>query len=166
MKRKLHLFLAWLIPLFLMALIFYFSSQNSADSTEVSRSMGGTVLGILKRILSAFGISTKSLPTAEDIDFFLRKTAHFTIYTALGGSVYHAFRTSRLASRQSLIFAPLWCFIYSVSDEFHQLFTDGRSAQVTDVVLDTLGGIVGTLLALLLWKKFAHKKPTSHSTLT
>ena len=41
-------------------------------------------------------------------------------------------------------------------DEFLQLFSPGRSAQVSDILLDTLGVLAGILLCRLLrwlWKK-------------
>jgi VanZ family protein len=32
--------------------------------------------------------------------------------------------------------------LYGASDEFHQLFTPGRHAQVSDVMIDTFGGLL------------------------
>ena len=161
MKRRIYLVVSWLIPLFLMTLIFYFSSQTSTDSTHVSRSLGGTVLEVIEWALSKVGLSTDHLPSAEDIDFFVRKTAHFTIYAALGASVCHAFGASRMSARYARFLSPLWCLIYSVTDEFHQFFTDGRSAKVADILLDTLGGIAGTLFVLLLWNRHTKRKQRS-----
>lgn len=38
------------------------------------------------------------------------------------------------------------CAAYGVSDEFHQSFVPGRSVQVSDVVADTVGASIGTVL--------------------
>ncbi len=38
-----------------------------------------------------------------------------------------------------ILFGILFATCYGMSDEFHQMFTPGRHAQVTDVVVDALG---------------------------
>lgn len=42
--------------------------------------------------------------------------------------------------------------LYATSDEIHQLFSGGRSAQLSDVCLDTLGVITGLLLYIAMIK--------------
>ena len=42
--------------------------------------------------------------------------------------------------------------IYAISDEIHQSFIPGRSPQVTDVLIDTMGVILGILLVILVIK--------------
>jgi VanZ family protein len=37
----------------------------------------------------------------------------------------------------------VFCVLYAVSDEVHQLFVPGRGAQVTDVLIDNAGAFVG-----------------------
>mgnify|MGYP001948405098 CR=1 FL=1 len=44
-------------------------------------------------------------------------------------------------------------FLYACSDEVHQLFVAGRSGQVSDVLLDTIGASVGVGLYYLLFRK-------------
>ena len=39
--------------------------------------------------------------------------------------------------------------LYAVTDELHQLFSDGRSAQAADVLLDSAGVLSGVLAAML-----------------
>jgi VanZ family protein len=43
-------------------------------------------------------------------------------------------------------------FAYAASDEFHQIFVPNRTALVSDVLIDTSGGVAGLLL-LWLWRK-------------
>jgi VanZ family protein len=40
--------------------------------------------------------------------------------------------------------------LYAGTDELHQLMTDGRSGQWTDVLLDSSGVLTGVALALLI----------------
>ena len=51
----------------------------------------------------------------------------------------------------------LMCVVLLAStDEIHQLFTDGRTAMVQDVLLDSFGGLLGILYFMFLdsrWRK-------------
>ena len=50
----------------------------------------------------------------------------------------------------------LGSFIYACSDEVHQLLVPGRSGQICDVLLDTIGACIGVLLFTFIirkWKK-------------
>ena len=42
--------------------------------------------------------------------------------------------------------------LYAVSDEFHQAFVPSRTAHINDLLIDVLGGICGTLWAVVYRK--------------
>lgn len=42
------------------------------------------------------------------------------------------------------------CILYSCTDEFHQLFINGRSGSFRDVLIDTIGILIGTYLYKIL----------------
>ena len=42
--------------------------------------------------------------------------------------------------------------LYSCSDEIHQLFIPGRSGEIRDVLIDTLGGFNGSIFYKLYFK--------------
>ena len=48
--------------------------------------------------------------------------------------------------------------LYACTDEFHQLFVDGRSAQVTDVLIDSVGALSGVLLTLLIYRRLQRRR--------
>lgn len=56
--------------------------------------------------------------------------------------------------------ATLLCCVCSCLIEFFQLFI-GRSVDVDDVILNTLGGVLGYLLFALLWALFSRRKARS-----
>ncbi len=146
MKKRL---LYWSLPVFIMALIFFFSAQPSDVSAQTSQTFGKELLSLLDSIFEF------SMPTEAEIDAFLRKIAHFVIYAALGGSFYVALRqTSR---RYFGIRALLFSLLYAVSDEVHQYFVPGRSAQVSDVLLDFVGSIFGVWVIYLLFRHIIKK---------
>ena len=43
--------------------------------------------------------------------------------------------------------------LYSCTDEFHQLFINGRSGSIKDVLIDSIGILIGTYLYKLLFIK-------------
>ena len=44
------------------------------------------------------------------------------------------------------IVSLLICVIYALSDEIHQLFIIGRSGNIIDVLIDSLGSIIGIFI--------------------
>ena len=70
-----------------------------------------------------------------------------------------AFNLLRLyiTRKKAYIYSLIIVFGYACSDEFHQLFVEGRSGQFKDVLIDTSGGIFGSLLAILKSKIFSNK---------
>lgn len=126
----------WLyISIFIMVLIFFFSSQNGEQSSHTS--------GIFTNIiLFIFPFLEKSM-----VSLLIRKGAHFTIFGCLGFSFYKMWEEKKYL-------LPILCtFLYACSDEFHQSFTAARSCQFSDVLLDTCGAIVFISLFYILKKK-------------
>jgi VanZ family protein len=46
-------------------------------------------------------------------------------------------------NKKYILYSLLICLIYSISDEVHQIFVPGRSGEVFDVLIDTLGSFIG-----------------------
>jgi VanZ family protein len=80
--------------------------------------------------------------------FLIRKSAHFTEYFILSLLILRGIRAGRKENR--LVWAAIALFAvacYASLDEFHQSFVPGRTAAVTDVMIDTMGGAVAQLVA-------------------
>ena len=104
-------------------------------STAVLRAWAPVVLWAT--VIFAFS-SIPSLGTGLGTwDLVLRKLAHLTEYAVLGVLL------ARALSRPAL--AVLVGGLYAMSDEIHQHFVRGRKGAWYDVVLDTLGVIVGVI---------------------
>ena len=82
-------------------------------------------------------------------DHIIRKAAHFTEYAILGGFLFGA--TS--GSKRSRAFPPLAGGLTALADETIQIFSDGRSGQVSDVWLDFAGFLVLWGLLRLIFRK-------------
>jgi VanZ family protein len=84
----------------------------------------------------------------------IRKCAHFAEYFILGLLILRGIRAGRHGTR------PAWAAVaillvagYAALDEFHQSFVPGRTAAISDVLLDTTGGVTAQAVAALaaLW---------------
>ena len=54
-----------------------------------------------------------------------------------------------ISKKKSLIYSVILVFFYASTDEFHQTFIEGRAGRFTDVLIDTSGGTVGSLIVLI-----------------
>ena len=53
----------------------------------------------------------------------------------------------------SALFSEIIAFLYACTDEFHQLFTNGRGSHFTDVLIDSCGAFIAILLVSLLVRR-------------
>ena len=137
-RHVLAVLLAWAMAAVCAAAIFQFSSQNGADSAELS---GSVMLPFVRIMTALFGEAGHNV---------FRKFAHFFIYAALMFFVYHAVFRTRKKRRLSPILPFLLCVLYAVSDEAHQYFVPERACRMFDVGVDALGCVLGGLLFYLL----------------
>ena len=80
----------------------------------------------------------------------IRKLAHFLEFASLGALVL-LLLTSWSGKLWWRYAASLgFALIYAISDELHQLFRDGRGAQVSDVVTDFVGAFTACTLLLVI----------------
>lgn len=98
------------------------------------------------------------------LDFILRKLAHMTEYAALAFLAWRAFAcaketefpegnsVSKTVSKipRFLIYAIIFSFIFSASDEYHQTFVDGRVGSPVDVLIDSIGIIIA---GIMIWRR-------------
>ena len=88
----------------------------------------------------------------EEMNHYIRKTAHFTEYFVQALLLCNAFQTDRADRQNSHSCILLLSLLTAVLDEYIQLFSPGRSGQVTDIMLDFSGAFTGWLV-FQLWKR-------------
>lgn len=137
--------------------VFCLSAEVADDSSNTS---GNTIRLILKIINPKIDDITLNMMVTM-LQPIVRKMAHFTLY-AIGGIVLFNmidnFTTSRLKN-----VAISWASgtFYAITDEIHQLFVVGRSGELRDVCIDSLGVLCGICLIFLitmLYEKHNKKK--------
>ena len=144
----------WILVITCMGLIFFFSSQEAPDSRETSSAFIYNIVSFLdvRNTLSEVQIHG----ICDLLHKFVRTAAHFTIFGLLGFLLLLLFGEYGLSSKRRLIYTVIVAFLYACSDEIHQSFVPGRSAQISDIIVDTLGalcgGVVGNILLYLIKK--------------
>jgi VanZ family protein len=137
---KLRIFLkSWLPVLVWMTVIF----SASADSHSYEHS------SFLVEPFLHWLFPQMSQAEVDEIHHLIRKCGHLTEYAILALLLWRATgqATNLLAwprARKTLLLVCL----YAATDEFHQSFVPTRTSLVSDVFIDTTGGVIGLIV---LW---------------
>lgn len=131
-----------------MSVIFLFSHQPADDSRETSSK-------VVIKIVEIFDIKdsldkAQTLSLADRLHRTARKVAHFTIYAVLSFLFALLFKEYNYKLKHIFNRAVVFSFLYACTDEFHQLFVSGRSCELRDVCIDSLGAAFGASIALAL----------------
>ena len=136
-----------------MCLIFYFSHQPSYNSDKTSNDVIDKLINIVEKV-SNYEFNEEELNIInKNLVFPVRKSAHFTIYLILGILFYNLIRLYMNKNFKILIISILMCVIYACSDEIHQLFIFGRSGELRDVLIDSIGSLLGVMIAYKFYKR-------------
>lgn len=140
-----------------MVYVFFMSSQTAAVSTKSSGRVIETIAKILIKDFESLSPENK-IEIIRMYQGIVRKTAHFAIFACLGFWVGGYLLTYTMPTQKlKTIYSILFCLVYAVSDEIHQLFVAGRSCQLSDIIIDLFGALFGILIINLLYflfKKF------------
>ena len=134
-------------------MIFKFSGSSGFNSTKQSR---GITYNIIK-ILDGNKLNERELTKlTKRINPVIRKIAHFSIYMILAIFTYMFIEELNIKSksekeclRKKILYTCIFCIIYAIFDEIHQIYVPGRTGKVIDVVIDTLGAFMGIAIILL-----------------
>lgn len=138
-----------IIWLFYIGFIFY----NSMTPANESSAQSGFVLEQVLWLLDAVG-----LEQVQMTEHIIRKTAHVLEYALMGMLLYQCLSGYTLPVRERLGGQILFSVLIPLVDETIQLFTTGRSGQISDVWLDFTGAIGGAVLLCLLMRSWARKE--------
>jgi VanZ family protein len=166
--------LMYLPSVVLMIVIFLFSSKPAEESSAESSRIVNLVLHAVEYLRQTKFTVQEFSYWAEMIHTPIRKMAHMTEYAVLSLTFFlPAFFQDGAVAREKeqsgnmdggerkqekkvlwklCLRSILFSMLYASTDEFHQLFVEGRSGSVRDVMIDTLGATLGILFFLCLWK--------------
>ena len=142
--------ISFIVLILWMIVIFSFSSADANKSTGTSDKVITTMIEIKDKITDQeTPISEKEI-IVKNSSFYIRKIAHITEYLILG---FLMFNLLKQYSVTNIYYAIGLSILYSCTDEFHQLFISGRSGSIRDVLIDSIGILIGTYLYKLLFIK-------------
>ena len=129
-----------------------FSNDNSKISQNKSDKVANTIIDTSEVITKKEIKEEKKKAIVEDTRFTVRKIAHFTLYFILGILVFLTLNSYGINNR-ILLFSILLCFIYSISDELHQIFISGRTFKILDILIDTISSSISIILLKFIKKR-------------
>ena len=152
-KNRMFVFSVCLAVAAALAAVF-FSSQPGTQSQGLSR-------GIVAWFLDFFHLDV-SQEIMGWINYFLRRGAHLFIYFCMGLGLTGAFSLQKRL--------PAWLpaiilgVVFAATDEYHQLFSGGRSGKPGDVILDSCGLALGCFVSYLI-KRCMEKRENENEKL-
>ena len=133
-----------------MVVIFGFSAQDADESSQMSMGIGEAVGQVFVEDYDEWS-PEQQLSFIDSIEHPIRKAAHALEYSLLGfllmGAVSGRKGTSALIG-----------ILYAAGDEFHQLFVPGRSGQITDVLIDSVGVMFGIFIFCIYRRIICEKR--------
>ena len=132
-----------------MGLIF--TASSDADSARHS--------SIYFEPLMRWLFPSMSQPHIEELHYAFRKCCHLTEFAILAVLAWRAVRQPQRNERRDWRWdeaglALAIVQLYAASDELHQVYIPSRTGQISDVVVDVIGGAIGLTLLWLAGKKF------------
>ncbi len=126
-------------------ILFIFS--NSLQIGEVSSLSSRWVLALLQRFFARLHMQSVANLLTEHI---VRKLAHFCEYMLEGFWLMLCLRVYTRRFVRHISWPVLGALLTAVCDETIQMFSAGRSSQLTDVWIDFAGSMAGLLVGLFV----------------
>lgn len=141
------LVIAWILG------IYKLSSMNTSNSNGKSSGIISVFIEDTLEVTNKYGI-TNSHPddaklekASQLLNAPLRKVIHASVYFVLAFMII--FVTNFLFHNKKYVISAIITIVLILVaagfDEYHQTFVDGRTGQFKDVVIDSLGAMVGLL---------------------
>ena len=129
-----------------MGFIFCMSNQPANISKELSQN--------IEKLLNStpiIGNILSDILNSANSQFIVRKSAHIILFCFLSilcfVVIYELKRNVKISTLASFSIT----FIYACMDEIHQLFIPGRSGKINDVLIDSIGVIMGLIFINLIF---------------
>ena len=150
MKLRVKKIVLAILLILWMITVFWFSNQGADDSSDTS---GNTIRAIINLIPSIRQMeSAEKEKIVSDLQPYARKLAHYTMYTIGGIIAFLNVKEYFTDDEKRIAISIIIGSTYSITDEFHQMFVDGRAGEFKDIVIDTLGVCLGIAIMLIIVK--------------
>ena len=147
---SIQLLITLLLIIIWCLVIFNFSNMSGKESQGKSRELTEKLVKTIFKIINKKVKEEKMNKIVDTLNGILRKCMHASEYFVLGVLIYYCCKILEIESWTRVVIPIVLSFIYACSDEFHQLFIDGRSCRFTDVLIDTAGASIGVILVNII----------------
>ena len=131
-RKNIKVIIAGILVIAWMIVIFIFSAMAGDDSANLSSGLLHTILKVIP-----------GLAESQTAHLIVRKLAHMTEYAILCSLILNLeYQITNKVKFKQVAIAILGSFLYACTDEWHQTFISGRSGNMLDVGIDTLGAII------------------------
>ena len=161
MPKLIRILLVTAVALIGVAAIFFFSDQSGTDSHNASKAVAEkTAERILEMSPTAKYDQNVVNTVSGALDYPIRKLAHLFIYFMLGLLFYTGLRFVLQEKFRPgyAFFVILLVFLVACADEINQYFSGGRGASFSDVIIDTVGGALGSYFFHIIKDFISHLK--------
>ena len=156
-KKNLIITFLLLFVLMWMGTIFYLSSMNTNESNGRSKVIVSDIVEIVGKITHREYNLKEKEALVEKFNKPIRKCAHASVYFVLSILVLNFLLAlhSNLEKKYVLVFfmTIFICFLFALTDEYHQTFVYGRTGQFSDVLIDTSGALIAKSIFSILYKR-------------
>ena len=135
-KRKIHIMVSWVLVVICMGIIFFLSAQNGEESSDLSGSF-------VMALLNGLGIAID--------EGILRSIAHCLEFMGLSVLIFNAVYITWFLKLTPII-AFLGTVFYAITDEIHQIFVPERAFQISDILVDSTGALIGVIASFIILK--------------
>lgn len=142
--------LSFLPAIFMMYIIFGFSSEQGVDSAALSYKVSHKLVEAVDTIGEFDWPHERIDAYADKVHTLVRKTAHVTEYTLLAMTVSLPLYVYGLHGILLMLLAGGFCVAFAALDEYHQTFVAGRSGQLRDVLIDSIGIFAGIMIVRII----------------
>ena len=142
--------LLWAATLLVAGVIWWFSGQSAAESSELS---GKVTSGLFGRLFAFLELSEEAKIA---VHVLIRSAAHVAVFAVLGLCLALLLRS--YAVKRWWLFSSLIGMAYAVVDECHQLWAAGRAFELADLWKDSLGVWLAIGFVALICKRKEQKR--------
>lgn len=133
-SRKIYVWVSWILVVACMVIIFCLSAQNGEDSSDLS---GSFVMALLEWL----GINID--------EGVLRTCAHCLEFMGLSVLTFNA-TYATFETKLTPVIAFAGTVFYAITDEIHQIFVPDRAFQLSDILVDSTGALIGAIASLII----------------
>ena len=127
-----------------MLTVFSFSNEQGTSSSNTSRNVSMMIVNILD--IKNEILEEQRVEVVKVIEPIIRKLAHYSLYMLGGVLIINCINEYIKEYKKMIIYSSFIGILYAISDELHQLFVNGRSAKIVDVLIDSSGIFTGILI--------------------